>query len=81
MEEASPASHAAILARALGLPAIGGTRGMLDAAELGDEAVIDADEGQLVLRPEVEVRATYVRALEARQCAAGRLGALRDRPA
>jgi phosphotransferase system, enzyme I, PtsP len=61
VEEASPAGHAAILARALGLPAVGGTRGMLEAAEPGDEAVVDADEGQLVLRPELEVWTTYMR--------------------
>ena len=65
VEEASPSGHAAILARALGIPAIGGTRGMLDTAEPGDQAVIDGDTGQLVLRPEVEVRQVYVRALEA----------------
>ena len=59
IEEASPAGHAAILARALGIPAVGGTRGMLDTAEPGDEAVVDADEGQLVLRPEAEVRQAY----------------------
>src|SRR4029079_4757356 len=54
VEEASAGSHAAILARALGLPSVGGTRGMLDSAEPGDEAVVDADDGQLVLRPEAE---------------------------
>ena len=81
IEEASPAGHAAILARALGLPAIGGTRGMLAAVGSGDEAVIDADEGQLVLRPEVEVRATYQRALEVRSPQQAGWAALRDRPA
>jgi phosphotransferase system enzyme I (PtsP) len=81
IEEASPAGHAAILARALGLPAVGGTRGVLDAAEAGDEAVVDAEEGQLVLRPEVEVRATYVRALATRSAREAGWAALRDRPA
>ena len=81
IEEASPSGHAAILARALGLPAVGGTRGMLDAAEPSDEAVIDAEEGQLVLRPEVEVRATYVRALETRSALEAGWAALRTRPA
>jgi phosphotransferase system enzyme I (PtsP) len=81
IEEASASGHAAILARALGLPAVGGTRGMLDAAELGDEAVVDAQEGQLVLRPEVEVKATYVRALEARSALEAGWAALRTRPA
>ncbi len=81
IEEASPAGHAAILARALGIPSVGGTRGMLAAAELGDEAVVDAEEGQLVLRPEVEVRATYVRALEARSAMEAGWAPLRLRPA
>jgi phosphotransferase system, enzyme I, PtsP len=81
IEEASPAGHAAILARALGIPAVGGTRGMLDAAESGDEAVVDAEDGQLVLRPEVEVRATYVRALEARSALEAGWAPLRNRPA
>ncbi len=81
IEEASPAGHAAILARALGIPSVGGTRGMLDAAEPGDEAVVDAEEGQLVLRPEVEVRATYVRALEARTALEAGWAPLRGRPA
>jgi phosphotransferase system, enzyme I, PtsP len=81
IEEASPSGHAAILARALGLPALGGTRGVLDAAEPGDEAVVDAEEGQLVLRPEVEVRAAYVRAVEAKSALEAGWAKLRDRPA
>lgn len=81
VEEASPGSHAAILARGLGLPSVGGTRGMLEAAEPGDEAVVDADEGQLVLRPELEVRSTYKRAIEARTALEAGWAALRDRPA
>jgi phosphotransferase system enzyme I (PtsP) len=81
VEEASPAGHAAILARALGLPAVGGVRGVLNAAESGDEAVVDADEGQFLLRPEVEVRSSYVRGLEARSAQQAGWAALRDRPA
>ena len=80
VEEASPAGHAAILARALGLPAVGGTRGMLDSAEPGDEAVVDADDGQLVLRPEAEVRSTYLRELEARSALEAGWAPLRTRP-
>ena len=80
IEEASPSGHAAILARALGIPAIGGTRGMLDAAEPGDDAVIDGDGGQLVLRPESEVRTAYLRALEANSTRMAGYAALRSRP-
>ncbi len=81
IEEASPAGHAAILARALGIPAIGGLRGMLDSAEPGDQAVVDADEGHIILRPELEVRQAYARAREARGIKYAGLAALRDRPA
>ncbi len=80
VEEGSAGSHAAILARALGLPSIGGIKGMLDSAEPNDEAVVDADEGQLVLRPEAEVRSAYLRELEARRALAAGWASLRDRP-
>jgi len=67
IEEASPAGHAAILARALGLPALGGARGALAAAAPTDQAVLDADEGAFYLRPEADVAVAYGRALQARQ--------------
>ena len=80
IEEASPAGHAAILARALGVPAVGGVRGLLDTAEPGDEAIVDADEGQVVLRPEAEVRQVYVRALEAQTAQHAGWATLRGKP-
>ena len=81
IEEGSTAGHAAILARALGLPAIGGARGALDAVEEGDTAVIDADDGQLILRPDQEVRAAYDRALATREKLEQGFAATRDLPA
>ena len=81
IEEASPAGHAAILARALGIPAIGSLRGMLDSAEQGDHAVVDADDGQFILRPETAVRDAYTRAREARSAKYAELATWRDRPA
>jgi len=80
VEEASPSGHAAILARALDLPAVGSVRGILDTAQAGDVAVLDGDEGQLVLRPEAEVRQVYVRALEVRSAQHAHWAVLRDRP-
>ncbi len=53
---------------------------MLDSAEPGDEAVVDADDGQLVLRPEAEVRSTYLRELEARTALEAGWAPLRTRP-
>src|SRR4029079_15607942 len=68
-------------ARALCLPTVGGMRGMLDSAEPGDEAVVDGDEGQLILRPEAEVRTTYLRELDARRAQEEGWAHLRERPA
>lgn len=81
VEEASPSGHAAILARALDIPAVGATRGMLDTAEPGDIAVIDGDEGQLMLRPDADVRNAYARALDARGARYAKWASLIGRPA
>ena len=81
VEEASPSGHAAILARALDIPAVGSTRGMLDTAEPGDIAVIDGDEGQLMLRPDADVRNAYTRALDARGARYAKWASLIGRPA
>ncbi len=80
IEEASPSGHAAIVARAIGLAALGGARGVVEAARSGDTAVLDADEGRLILRPDVEVRQVYTRALEARTARQAGWAAFRDRP-
>ncbi len=80
IEEGSPGGHAAILARALGLPALGAMRDLAEAASQGDEAVLDAENGTLILRPDPSVRHAFLGALEARAArAAGRVR-LRDAP-
>ena len=80
IEEGSAGGHAAIMARALGLPAAGGARGAIDAAEAGDEAVLDADEGTLILRPDPSVREAYERALGTRAVRSAAWAELRDAP-
>jgi len=80
IEEGSAGGHAAIVARALGVPAVGGARGAIDAANDGDEAVLDADEGTLILRPDPGVRQAYERVLEARATRNAAWQKLRDAP-
>ena len=80
IEEGSPSGHAAIVARALGLPAVGGARGVVDAAQPGNEIVVDADEGQVILRPESEILDTYRRARVAREAKRAGWGALSRAP-
>jgi len=80
IEEASASGHAAILARALGLPALQVDRGAVETAQEGDPAILDAEGGTLILRPEPAVIEVYERALEARTMRAVALAAYRDRP-
>ena len=80
IEEGSAGGHAAILARALGLPAVGGARGAVEAVTEGDEVVLDGEEGGLILRPEAAIRSAYERAANARAARAIGWLKLRDTP-
>ena len=80
IEEGSAGGHAAILARALGLPAVGGAVGAVEAAANGDEVVLDGEEGALILRPELGVRDAYGRAAESRAERRAGWAKLRDKP-
>ena len=79
IEEGSAAGHAAIIARALSIPVLGGARGAIEAVAEGVEAVLDADEGLFVLRPEPDVKQAYHRAVEARAERAASFTAVRGR--
>jgi len=81
VEEASAAGHAAIIARALGLPALGGVADLIDAAEAGDIAILDGEDGQLILRPPVEVRQAYQRTAASRRAREEAWAELAHRPA
>jgi len=67
-------SHTAIMARALGLPAVLGVTGLLGQIDAGDMVVIDGAGGTVVINPTRETVASYdeqreVLALERRQLA------------
>ena len=71
LQSGSATSHAAILARAFGIPAVVGAAGLLDAARSPDGAaaavaVVDGDSGEVVFEPDA-VAATR---LEGRRAAA-----------
>jgi multiphosphoryl transfer protein len=53
-------SHGAILARALGLPAIGGTRKSLDRLQTAQQVAISGSEGLLWIDPSAEVLSNLV---------------------
>jgi multiphosphoryl transfer protein len=57
-EQGSATAHTAILARALGLPAVVGIPGLLGAVEDGQAVLLDGDDGTLLLDPPAEVVAS-----------------------
>jgi len=80
--QGGPTAHAAILARALGIPALAGlSEGALQAIRSGDELALDADAGRLYLHPSAEVRAELASrlALQQKQQAANKLAAQQTR--
>ena len=52
-------SHTFILAREMGLPSITGLKGILRRVQTGDEVIVDAFEGRVILNPQPEVLRKY----------------------
>ena len=75
----SPNSHTAILARALGIPALIGV-GTLDSRYDGCQAIIDADRGQLYILPSRELLDIYIQQDLQNKNEMQRLSALRGKP-
>ena len=59
LEEAGKTSHVAIVARALGIPAIGQATGIVDLVDPGDEIVVDGSTGEIFVRPSPELQKAY----------------------
>ena len=51
--------HTAIMARSLGLPAVLGAAGVMEAAGQGDTVIVDGSAGRIVLRPAAATLAAY----------------------
>jgi phosphotransferase system enzyme I (PtsI) len=52
-------SHAAILARSRGIPAVSGVRGLLKHVKNGDILVVDGRDGHVVINPDTETISAY----------------------
>jgi len=64
-ERGGSESHAAILARSMGIPAVVGVRGLLSRIKRGDFLVVDGDTGIVLINPPEEVVQDY-RSIEAK---------------
>jgi phosphotransferase system enzyme I (PtsI) len=73
-------SHAAIMARALGFPAISGIAGLSTHVHSGDTVIIDGSNGTIILRPTPETLQNYRQLLAQQKRAEQKLRSLRDVP-
>ena len=80
-ELGSPTSHAAIMARAMDLPAIVGLHAVCEKARDGDRVILDGVRGVLVLRPSPAREEDYGRIARGRIVIQKRLATLKDEPA
>jgi phosphotransferase system, enzyme I, PtsP len=81
LEEGSATAHVAIVARALDLPVLGRVESALTKIEAGDRLIVDADNGQLFVRPsdDIEEKVQESMVLKAQRRAV--FVSLRDLPA
>ncbi len=73
--------HTAIMARALGLPAVLGVAELLQGAHSGDRIIIDGERGRIVINPKPATLAAYERRQREIQQETKRLNAIRNQPA
>jgi phosphotransferase system, enzyme I, PtsP len=59
LEEGGPTSHIAIVARALGIPAVGEVSNATSLTEQGDAIIVDGAAGEVQIRPNPDVEAAY----------------------
>lgn len=75
-ETGSPTSHAAILARALGIPAVMGVTGLVGTVTTGTALALDGDAGAVVVDPDAEQRTATEARIAADAGSAARLAGL-----
>lgn len=81
LEEGSANAHVAIVARALGIPAVGRAENVLDHVEQGDAIIVDGDTGELYVRPSQDVIDAYSEKVRFRARRQEQYLAIRDEPA
>jgi len=80
LEESSTLSHVAIVARALGIAAVGDVANVVDLVEQGDAAIVDGLTGDVHLRPSPDVEHSYAEKARFRARKQAQYHKLRDVP-
>lgn len=78
LEEGTSSGHAAIIARAMGIPMIGQIRGLLARTEAGDKIIVDTNAGAAYLRYDPMVLEAFEARFRAQTAERVRVNALKD---
>ncbi len=78
LEDGAVTSHVVIVARAMGIPIIGQAVGIVALAENNDAIIIDGDDGQVHLRPVIDLQRAYEEKVRLRAKRQEQFRALRD---
>ena len=81
IEDGGGQSHVAIVAKALGIAAVGHARGVMERVDEGNPIIVDADSGEIHIRPSSEVIAAFGDKARFQARRHRKYRALRDRPA
>src|SRR6478735_6610123 len=80
LEEGGPQSHVAIVARALGIAAVGEIDNATGIADPGDAIIVDGSTGDVHVRPSPDMEAAYIERVRLRARRQLQYLALRDKP-
>jgi phosphotransferase system enzyme I (PtsP) len=80
LEEGGPTSHVAIVARALGIAAVGEVENITGLVEAGDPIIVDGISGEVFLRPPADIESAYAERVRLRARRQAQYQALRDKP-
>src|ERR687898_1932243 len=80
LEEGGPTSHVSIVARALGIPAVGEIANATGLADSGDAIIVDGTSGEVHVRPSAEVENAFAERVRLRARKQAQYRALREQP-
>jgi phosphotransferase system enzyme I (PtsP) len=80
LEEGGPTSHVTIVARALGIPAVGQVAGAVSLVERGDAVIVDGEAGEVHFRPPADVETAYAEKVRFRARRQAQYRRLRSKP-
>jgi phosphotransferase system enzyme I (PtsP) len=80
LEEGGPTSHVAIVARALGIAAVGEVSNAIGLVDPGDAIIVDGAGGDVHIRPSPDLEAAYIERVRVRARRQLQYFALRDKP-